>query len=242
MKSTATIKYTSNCYNENSMIKIGGLFSLLGGVAFIAVFTYLAIVFNYPDILDGDAYHVLPKIVAGGEQMRAVWVMYALLPLILIPAGLGTHAYLRNKNNSLAVAGLIFAAIAAFANMLGLMRWPSIHWTLAQSFASSTAEQQATINAIFQGLNVYLGNYIGEFLGELTMNMWFLTIGLVLIAIKGRLRYFGYFASITAVLGFIGGFRNVASGVSMVAEINNYLLPIFLIALGVLLIRVKKEQ
>jgi hypothetical protein len=234
------LKYNQNCYNKYTMIKIGGLFSLLGGIAFIAVFTYLAIVFNYPDILDGDAYHVLPKVVAGGEQMRAVWATYALLPLFLIPAGLGTYAYLRNKDNSLAVAGLIFATVAAFANTLGLMRWPSIHWTLAQSFASSTAEQQATINAIFQGLNVYLGNYIGEFLGELTMNIWFLTIGLVLIAVKGKLRYFGYFAIITAVLGFIGGFRNITSVVSMAAEINNYLLPIFLIALGALLIRAKK--
>jgi hypothetical protein len=222
------------------MIKIGGLFSLLGGVAFIGVFTYLAINFNYPDILDGDAYQVLPQIVMGGDQMRAVWAIYALLPLILIPAALGTYAYLRNKSNSLAVAGLVFAAVAALANMLGLMRWPSIHWILAQKFTTAPVEQRATIDAVFQGLNVYLGNYIGEFLGELTMNMWFLTIGLVLITVKDKLKYFGYLAIIIAVLGFIGGFRNVTSVVSMVAEINNFLLPAFLIVLGILLLRVKK--
>ena len=222
------------------MIKLGGLFSLLGGAAFIGVFTYLAINFNYPDILDGDAYHVLPKVVAGGDQMRAVWAIYALLPLILIPAALGTYAYLKNKNNSLAVAGLVFATVSALANMLGLMRWPSIHWTLAQKFTTASAEQQATIDAVFQGLNVYLGNYIGEFLGELTMNTWFLTIGLVLIHARGKLKYFGYFAIITAVLGYIGGFRNVTSVVGIAAEINNYLLPAFLIALGILLLRVKK--
>lgn len=222
------------------MIKLGGLFSLLGGILFIGVFTYLAINFNYPDILDGDAYLVFPKIVAGGSEMRAIWAIYALLPLILIPAGLGTYSYLRDKNNSLAVAGLVFASFAAFANMLGLMRWPSIHWILAQSFTTSTVEQKATINTIFQGLNVYLGNYIGEFLGELTMNMWFLTIGLILIKVSGKLKYFGYLAVITAALGLIGGFRNITSSVSMVAEVNNYLLPIFLIMLGVLLLRVKK--
>ena len=85
-----------------SMIKIGGLFSLLGGVAFIGVFTYLAINFNYPDILDGDAYQVLPQIVTGGDQMRAVWAIYALLPLILIPAALGylhRNLRLRQLNN-----------------------------------------------------------------------------------------------------------------------------------------------
>ncbi len=223
------------------MIKVGGLFALLGGISFIGVFTYLAINFNYPDILDGNAYQVLPKIVSGGDQMRAVWAIYSLLPLILIPAALGTYTYLKNKNNSLALDGLIFATVASLANMMGLMRWPSIHWTLAQSFATATVEQQATINSIFQGLNIYLGNYIGEFLGELTMNTWFLTVGLVLMTAKGKIKYFGYFAIITAVLGFVGGFRNVTSTVSMVAEINNYLLPLFLISLGVVLLKVKKE-
>lgn len=223
------------------MMKLGGLFSLFGGIAFIGVFTYLAINFNYPDILDGNAYEVFPKIVKGGNEMRAVWAIYAFLPLILIPAGLGTYIYLKNKNNSLAVTGLVFATIAAIANMLGLMRWPSIHWTLAQSFATATAEQQATMNTLFQGLNVYLGNYIGEFLGELTMNMWFLTIGLALISTKSKIKYFGYFAIVTAVLGFIGGFRNITEVVNMVSEVNNYLLPLLLIALGVLLLRAKKE-
>jgi hypothetical protein len=72
------------------------------------------------------------------------------------------------------------------------------------------------------------------------MNMWFLTIGLVLITVKDKLKYFGYCAIIIAVLGFIGGFRNVTSVVSMVAEINNFLLPAFLIVLGIFLLRVKK--
>ena len=223
------------------MIKLGGIFSFFGGLAFIGVFTYLAINFNYPDILDGDAYHVLPKVVAGGEKMRAIWAIYALLPMILIPAALGTYSYLKNKNNTLAMAGLIFATIAALTNMLGLMRWPSIHWTLAQSFASSTPEQQATINTIFRGLNIYLGNYIGEFLGELTMNTWFLTLGLVLFTVKGKLKYFGYLAILTAILGYIGGFRNVTQLVSPIADINNYLLPIFLILLGIVLLRAKRS-
>ena len=102
--------------------------------------------------------------------MRAVWAIYALLPLILIPAALGyLHRNLR-----------------------------------------------------------------------LQMNIWFLTVGVALISIKGKLRCFGYFAIIIAVLGFIGGFRNVTSIVSIVAEINNFLLPTFLIILGIFLLRVKK--
>lgn len=226
---------------KDSMIKIGGMFSLFGGLAFVGVFTYLAVYFSYPDILDGDAYQVLPKLLEGGSEMRVIWAIYALLPLILIPAGLGSYAFLKKRNNSLALGGFVFATVAALANMLGLMRWPSIHWKLAESFFSATTEQQATINTVFQGLNVYLGNYIGEFLGELTMNTWFLTIGLILMNVNGKMKYFGYFALFTAILGFVGGFRNVTSAVSMVSEVNNLLLPLFLIALGVVLVRAKKE-
>lgn len=223
------------------MVKIGGLFSLFGGIAFVGVFTYLAINFHYPDILDGDAYHVLPKVIAGGQEMRTVWAIYAFLPLTLIFAALGTYSYLKDKFNSLAVAGLVFATISAFANMLGLLRWPSINWVLAEKFVTATTSQKEIINAVFLGLNSYLGNYIGEFLGELTLNIWFLTIGLALITIKGKLKYLGYLALLTAILGFIGGFRNVTGVVSIAAEINNYLLPLFLIVLGVFLLQVKKS-
>ncbi len=58
---------------------------------------------------------------------------------------------------------------------------------------------------------------------------------------KSKVKYFGYFAVLTALLGFVRGFRNVTSLVNMISEINNYLIPMFLVALGVLLIRSKKE-
>jgi hypothetical protein len=38
-------------------------------------------------------------------------------------------------------------------------------------------------------------------------------------------------------MGWFGAFRNVTGWVQPIAELNNYLLPLWLIALGVLLIR-----
>lgn len=119
------------------------------------------------------------------------------------------------------------------------MRWPSVHWTRAQNFVTASPEQQETINAIFQRLNIYLGNYIGEFLGELTMNTWFLTTSLALLSEKVDIKYVGYLASVTAILGYIGGFSNVTSAVAIVSEVNNYLLPLFLVILGIILLREK---
>jgi isocitrate/isopropylmalate dehydrogenase len=73
---------------------------VLGAIAFLAVFSYLAARFDYPEVLDGSASDVLPKLLA-----------------------------------------LPWAVIAAISMMLGLMRWPSVQWHLAQLQASATPEQ-----------------------------------------------------------------------------------------------------
>src|SRR5438128_2024345 len=66
------------------------------------------------------------------------------------------------------------APVKPITMVLGLMRWPSVHWHLAQLHLAATGEQQQVIAAVFDGLNAYLGNYIGEFLGELSFSMFFL--------------------------------------------------------------------
>jgi hypothetical protein len=44
------------------------------------------------------------------------------------------------------------------------MRWPTIHWRLAEFYRTADSSQRATVGALFDGLNTYFGNYIGEFL------------------------------------------------------------------------------
>jgi hypothetical protein len=136
------------------------------------------------------------------------------------------------------LAALALAMFAALSMMLGLLRWPSIHWTLANAHASGGAAEQAAIAAVFTGLNSYLGNYLGEFLGELCMNLFFLFSSLAMLAAAGRFpRWIGYLGVFTAVAGLIGMFRNVSDVVSPVAAVNNYLLPLWMIIFGVALVR-----
>ena len=67
------------------MIAAGGLCFIVGALAFIGVFSYLAANFDYPQILDGSAAEVLPRLQAGGSTMRGVWALYAFLPWLLVP-------------------------------------------------------------------------------------------------------------------------------------------------------------
>jgi len=132
---------------------------------------------------------------------------------------------------------LQFAALAAISMMLGLMRWPSVHWHLAQRHLAATAEQQQVIAAVFDGLNTYLGNYIGEFLGELSFSMFFLLSSWTLLRSRTTPAWVAVCGLAVAAGGFVGMFRNITGVVAPVAAVNNYLLPLWMIGFGVVLLR-----
>jgi hypothetical protein len=132
---------------------------------------------------------------------------------------------------------LLFAVVAALAMMLGLMRWPSVHWHLALAFEHAAPPEQAVLAAVFDGLNTYLGNYIGEFLGELSFNVFFLLTSTVWLQTPRLPKWIGWVGVATAVLGLIGMFRNVTASVAPIGALNNYLLPAFMIILGVAFVR-----
>ena len=217
--------------------RAGGWSLIAAAVGFIAVFSYLAARFNYPDVLDGTAADVLPKLLALGSSGRAVWVLYAFLPLLLIPAGVGAYAALRRSAPSAMRAALVFSVISAVSMLLGLARWPSVHWELARAYAAASPDARTAIDAVFGGLNVYLGNYIGEFLGELSLNAFFVLSGFGLLR-AGR-TWVGYAGLAVGAIGMVAAFRNVSPAVGFIADVNNYILPLWLVALGVVLLRTR---
>jgi hypothetical protein len=124
------------------------------------------------------------------------------------------------------------------AMMLGLLRWPSLHWELAEAFVSGDTAGRATIGAIFAAFNSYLGNFVGEFLGELSLNLFFLiSAGAMLSRGSGFPLVLGLFGIFAACTGLIGMFRNAVDAVDPVAALNNYLLPLWMVAFGIGLLR-----
>jgi hypothetical protein len=221
-----------------TMVRVGGAFLIGGALAFMGVFAFLAARFNYPQVLDGGAAQALPSLLATGPTGRAVWAIYGFLPLIWIPAGVGAFHALRDVREGSMRVAMQFALVAAISMMLGLLRWPSIHWDLAQAYAAGSEADRAVIGATFAGLNSFLGNYVGEFLGELSFSLFFLLSGMAMLAREARFpRWVGYLGVFTAVAGLIGMFRNVTDVVDPIAAVNNYLLPLWMIVFGVYLVR-----
>jgi hypothetical protein len=222
--------------SHRSIIVAGGASFIVGAAAFVAVFSYLAANFDYPGILDGSAADVLPRLRAGGPTMRATWALYAFLPLLLVPGAIGTFFACHESRGRMAVA-LVAASVGALAMCLGLMRWPSLHWVLSGAWETSSPEAREGIAAMFLGFNLYLGNYIGEFLGEICLGAFFLLSGLSLLHEARFPKWLGWGGSVFACLFLVGAFRNVVVAVQPIADINNSLLPVWMIVLGAALIR-----
>jgi hypothetical protein len=223
--------------NDGSGTILAGGIALIGSaLAFLGVFFYLAARFRYPEVLDGNAQDVLPALLATGTSGRAAWALYAILPLAFIPAGVSAFEALRERAAGPMRVGMLFALVAAMSMMLGLMRWPSVHWELGLAWTVATEDQRLVLAAVFDGLNRYLGNFVGEFLGELSFSVFFVLSGVGLLRHARAPDWLGWWGIVTGILGLIGMWRNVTAVVAVVAEANNYLLPAWMIGFGVWLV------
>lgn len=219
------------------VVRLGGISLIAGAVAFMAVFSYLAAKFNYPAVLSGAAAEVLPALLATGARGRFVWAVYSLLPLLWIPAAVGARQALGRQSEGRMQLAMILASIASFSMVLGLMRWPSLQWTLAEKWMVDPSARPA-LTALFDAANAYLGNYIGEFLGELAVNCFFiLAASAMLERGSGFPVWIGWIGVASGAIGLVAMFRNVTTAVDAIAAFNNYLLPVWMILFGISLWR-----
>lgn len=163
--------------------------------------------------------------------MRTVWAIYAFLPLLLVPGAVGAFSACPSSRARMTLA-LVAASLGALAMCLGLMRWPSLHWALAEVYSNAGAETKSGLDAVFSGMNLYLGNYIGEFFGETALAAFFLLTGLSMLDESRFAKWLGWSGVGFSLLFLVGAFRNVTTSVQIVADVNNALLPLWLIVLG----------
>jgi hypothetical protein len=138
--------------------------------------------------------------------------------------------------------GVLFALLAAVTMVLGLMRWPSVHWELALAWRTAPESDRLVLAAVFDGLNRYLGNFIGEFLGEFSFSVFFVLSGIGLLRHGRSPRWLSWWGMTTGVSGLIGMWRNVTPAVDVVAAAKNYLLPAGMIGFGVWLIITSRAE
>jgi hypothetical protein len=227
---------------ESGSVRVGGAALVIAALGFTSIFIYLAVRFDYPDVLDAPAMIALPALLEMGERGRAVWAFYGLLPLLLIPAAAGVSSALRPHRGGIIRAAEPFALVAALTMMLGLLRWPSIQWELASAWAGAGEDERVVLAALFDGLNRYLGTYIGEFVGELCLNAFFVLSGAAMWRSSTFAPWVGFIAIAAGALGWIAMWRNITDVVAPVAALNNVVLPIWLLIFGVSLLHSSRPQ
>ncbi len=220
--------------------RLAGVTYVAASLGFLVVFAWLASHFGYPDVLELSAAEVLPRLLALGNTGRAVWAVYAVLPLMLIPAAAGAVGALRHadgRTDSSVRLGLMLQGVAALCMTLGLARWSTAQWALANSWQGADEAQRVGLAATFDILNAFLGNGIGEFVGELMLYGSFMAFAIALYHTGSK--KIAALGVVTALAGWIGMFRNITSSVQLAADVTNALLPLFLIAFGIHLLRGK---
>ena len=217
---------------------IGGAALIAATLLFSAVFVWLAGNFGYPEVLDEPAAQVLPRLLALGTPGRAVWLLYGLIPLLLVPTALGVHAAARHTAPRTARAAVLLALLAAATMSIGLMRWPTLHWQLAIAHADASPATSEAIAATFASANLWLGRVVGEFFGELFLNGFFVCAAVALSRSAPKPRGWLLAAGVAAsTLGALALLRNVTEVVAPIAELNNAVLPLWMLVLGLTLLR-----
>lgn len=216
----------------HATVRLGGLALIVAAVLFVGIFSYLAAAFDYPDVLDGQAADVLPALLATGPVGRGVWALYALVPLLLLPGGVAAALAFRQAADGLGRLAQSFALLGALAMVLGLARWPTVHWALATAYVGATPETQGVLAAVFDGLNLYLGNFVGEFVGEVGLYGFFAATALAAWRDARFPRWIGPAGLAVAAVGAVALFRNVTDVVDPASEVANLLIPVWLVVLG----------
>jgi hypothetical protein len=225
-------------------MRIAGSIYMVAAIAFMAVFGFLAAQLGYPDLLDRPAAEVLPALLASGSAGRAAWAIYAMLPLLLLPAAtLAAPALAPRNRRDGALVPLITGLqwVAGLSMMVGLLRWSTVQWLLAEGWERGDANGRTLRALHFDLFNRFLGNGIGEFIGELALYGSFVLLGVAMRRASWP-RFVTVLAWVTGVMGLVGMFRNITPAVQWSADIVNGLLPLFLIIFGISLWRRSTES
>ena len=155
-----------------------------------AAFTGLGSVFNYPDVLQDPAEEILEDFRADEGAIVALFAILALSAALLAPIAILLG---RLAGNEVGRWSVRIGIAAAVVQVIGLLRWPLIVPSLADSDDTGT----------FETVHTLLGTLVGETLGYLLTATW--TI-LIISALGQRLagRWFSLLGYAAAALIAVG--------------------------------------
>lgn len=227
------------------MNKLTGWLFILGALGVFVPYTILTITFDYPDILRQDVGVVLTKFHQGGNSLILTWWLFAVLGLPMLVAYKQLGKKLEHKAASVGWLTTI-GIIGLISQMIGLLRWTFVVPILASNYDVGNDTTKEISKAVFQVVHQYGGVVLGEHIGQIFTIIWVIGITRVLQISKlvpVWITWLGYGSSFIYLLAQAELFATVISIFpvwDLAGFIGSTLWLIWLIALGVDLIRTKK--
>jgi hypothetical protein len=216
-----------------------GAFSILLALSYNALFSVLATIFDYPDILRQPAAIVLSTFTTGGSALILTWYLFALTAVAFVPISIAL-AFARNALSPWTITAAIFGALAGMAQAIGLLRW-------AFAIPAVAASQDPAAPLMFEMLNTYGGVAIGEHLGQALTAMYLIAMGQM--ALLNKLRTECALAWVSAAIILIGSQEAVAlalgrdTGVLPMFSVAGYIgLSLWLFVIGLRLIMARETR
>lgn len=149
--------------------KLAGFSLIVLAIAFNAVFAWLGVIFDYPDILRREPSEILARFTAGGPTLLFAWAAFMFAAAWLVPTS-GWLSAVTAQRGVVTSAALACGVAAGLAQAAGLARWVFV----VPGLASATPGE--TVTVLFQAVHQYGGVAIGEQLGQFFTALWVLML------------------------------------------------------------------
>lgn len=186
---------------------------LIAGAAGVFIpYTFLTMIFEYPEILRQETGVILTKFNEGGSRLIWTWFAFALIGLPLVPAYIRIGQKLESKAPLVRVATTI-GVIGLIVQMIGLLRWTFVIPVLANSYVHATDEATKSAAIIgFKTIHQFAGVILGEHLGQLFTIIWTVLISISFARLKLIPKWIN-------ILGYVGAFIYLLAQAELLATV-----------------------
>lgn len=223
-----------------------GILFIVGAIGVLVPYTFLTIIFDYPNILRQETGIILTKFHGGGNRLVWTWWAFAILGLPLLEAVVLIGQKLEPKFHFIRWATTL-GVIGLFVQMIGLLRWTFVVPVLANNFVTGNEMTKEASKVAFQVVHQYGGVVLGEHIGQLFTIAW--TIMMTSAFAQTQLFpkwtiWLGYIASIIYLLAQTELFATVILTipvVGMAGFLGSTLWIVWLIVIGVTIKKLKLD-
>jgi hypothetical protein len=158
--------------------RIAGIILIVLPIVFMIAFFALRRTFEYPGIRRKPTDYILKRFAEGGSRLIALWYIFAMSAVLIIPMALFFQLVFVEQHRYLATSAAVVGALSGIVQAIGLLRWVFLVPGLAKQYNadSATLTTRETVAVVFRAFHQYAGVAIGEHLGYLLTGVWTILI------------------------------------------------------------------